>query len=207
MFIYILYGILILFIGYFVFNGFKFFLVKHYSKIKGGDKTTNNCSFLYKKHYLLILQKLRKTSFGDNAEFELKPALVVICNLAIQNSGKDREIITKYLVPWIKEKYIKNEEENKEFYKRIALYEEIIKGMPVRGEWLMGNLTPKEDRNEIIDIGIAMGDILVNPACADDYKGAPLMINDASQRTSFAIIMTKEVFAELAEFHNRIYQL
>jgi hypothetical protein len=187
--------------------GFKFFLVKHYSKIKGGDKTTNNCSFLYKKHYLLILQKLRKTSFGDNAEFELKPALVVICNLAIQNSGKDREIITKYLVPWIKEKYIKNEEENKEFYKRIALYEEIIKGMLVRGEWLMGNLTPKEDKNEIIDIGIAMGDILVNSACADDYEGAPLMINDANKMMEFSVVMVKEVLEELVEFHNRIYQL
>jgi hypothetical protein len=207
MFIYILYGILILFIGYFVLIGFKFFLVKHYSKIKGGDKTTNNCSFLYKKHYLLILQKLRKTSFGDNAEFELKPALVVICNLAIQNSGKDREIITKYLVPWIKEKYIKNEEENKEFYKRIALYEEIIKGMLVRGEWLMGNLTPKEDKNEIIDIGIAMGDILVNSACADDYEGAPLMINDANKMMEFSVVMVKEVLEELVEFHNRIYQL
>jgi len=207
MFIYILYGILILFIGYFIFNGFKVFLVKHNSKIKGADKTTNKCSFLYKRYYLGILQKLNKTNFGDNAKFELKPALVVICNLGIQNSGKDREIITKYLVPWIKEKYIKNEEENKEFYKRIALYEEIIKGVPVRGEWLMGNLTPKEDRNEIIDIGIAMGDILVNPACADDYEGAPLMINDANKIMDFSVVMAKEVFGELAEFYNRIYQL
>jgi len=207
MFIYILYGILILFIGYFVFNGFKFFLVKHNSKIKGGDKTTNKCSFLYKRYYLGILQKLNKTNFGDNAKFELKPALVVICNLGIQNSGKDREIITKYLVPWIKEKYIKNEEENKEFYKRIALYEEIIKGMPVRGEWLMGNLPKKEERNTIVDICIVMGDILVNHHRAQDYNGAPIMVHGIDKILNFNEVMIKEVLEELVEFHNRIYQL
>jgi hypothetical protein len=161
---------------------------------------------IYKKYYKLILKQLNKTEIATNVEFELLPALFTVCDYATLNAKKDRKKVANEIIPMINKKYISNKVQEKEFYERTDLYSEIIRGLPIRGEWILGDTIPEEDRNVITNCFIAMGDILVNPHCADDYKGAALMINGIDEKFKFNMIMFNEVLDSFVQLHNEIYR-
>ena len=64
------------------------------------------------------------------------------------------------------------------------LYENAVRGMPLRAEWLFGD-SSSMTQNAVTICATVLGDILINPDCADNYKGAPIVMGDFIQIIAF----------------------
>ena len=65
------------------------------------------------------------------------------------------------------------------------LYDSIMGGKPVRGDWYMGDNIEPLCSDPISKCAVALGDILYNPECAENYDSAPLMIGNYFELVSF----------------------
>ena len=60
--------------------------------------------------------------------------------------------------------------------KRTSFYNSVIAEKFIRGEWMLSN--PPEQAHPLFACSIALGDVLRNPYCVEDYKNAPWIVGD-----------------------------
>ena len=140
---------------------------------------------------------------AHNVQFELLPAMYVVCDIAAIESGKNRKEFAGKVMSEIRKldecRYLDV------FNNRVNLYGQVVRGKQLRAEWLLGN-NPDMPTNPIQKIAIALGDVMINPHCPDNYEDAPLLISDVFSVLSFSEAM-KKVFAELNSLYNDVCKM
>lgn len=155
----------------------------------------------FEMHYKAALNLAQKSLIAHNPEFELLPAMFVICDYSAASCGKDRYDIADEIMPKIAELC-----ENfipEEFNQRCDLYGKIIRGKDIRGEWLFGNTDSLS--NPISKIAGLLGDILVNPACSTNYEYAPIVMHDTFDVMWFSKEIMFPIIDELVQLFKEIY--
>lgn len=155
----------------------------------------------FEMHYRKALSLAQMSPIAHNPGFELLPAMFVICDYSAASCEKDRYDVANKIMPKIT-KLCENFNPE-EFDQRCDLYGEIIRGKDIRGEWLFGNTDSLS--NPISKIAGLLGDILVNPACADNYEEAPVIIYDISDVMRFSTEVMFPIIDELGQLFKDIY--
>lgn len=140
-----------------------------------------------------------------NVGEELIPFMFVVSQVALTNSNyenRDFDIISllDIFIDWIDKNGYKTDI-LKIFDDRLHLYVDVIsdKKKP-RYEWLMFN-TPEGNTDFISRCHAVFGDILFNPACANDYENAPAMIHDIFSVVDFRPKMVDFYFSVIGFCH------
>lgn len=144
------------------------------------------------KYYNQITELFCTDQLAHNAEFEILPVLFVLSDFAAATSHKDRNAIANEFYAWAKQRKLLTEFNFDTFDERIDLYGKAIRGMKLRGYW-----TPSEidsySKNAITKCAAVFGDILVCPACADNYENAPWFILDFFKLIPFGTKMNQAI--------------
>ena len=94
----------------------------------------------------------------------------------------------------------------KTFDERLHLYVDVIRNdKEPRYEWLMFN-KPEGATDIISRCHAIFGDILFNPACANDYENAPIMVHDIFSVVDFRLKMAK-LYSLIIKFHNEVVSI
>ncbi|MCI8610467.1 MAG: hypothetical protein HFE66_00940 [Clostridiales bacterium] len=158
----------------------------------------------FESHYKAALAIAKASSIARNPEFELLPAMFIVCDYSAASSGLNRQYVANRILQKITT-LCKNVD-SKEFDQRCDLYGEIIRGKPIRGEWFHGNADALT--NPIAKIATVLGDIWVNPYCADDYDKAPVIIgNNIFEMMEFAENVMLPLIDEFGQLFTDIYSL
>lgn len=148
---------------------------------------------------------LSSQALAHNSEFELLPAMLVIADYSCLSANKNRQRIVNGLINYISEKCGFDDTSEKLFDERIDFYGSIIRGKPLRAEWLQGQLEVIQDADAIVRCATALGDILINPECANDYDNAPILLYSIFAITDFAEMYIKEIIPLFVELFKQIY--
>ena len=111
-----------------------------------------------------MLHITKSAEWIDNAEFELLPAMFVICDYATASAKKDRRDVADAIMNQIR--FLYNEFDSTVFDRRVDLYGAIIRGKALRGEFALDNVDDWY-QNPIMKVAALWGDITINPECAD----------------------------------------
>lgn len=84
--------------------------------------------------------------------------------------------------------------------------DENAQGKMPRGDWCLGDVQ-FDDCNAITLCAVALGDILINPACGDDYENAPITLHGLTDITEFAQEVMLKIFTDFAELFLEIYNI
>ena len=137
-----------------------------------------------------------------NTDEELLPLMFVVSEIALSNSNYEITELLDIFFEWINKLGLKTDI-LKIFDERLHLYVDVIRNKKKpRYEWLMFN-EPEGATDIISRCHAVFGDILFNPACADDYENAPAMIHDIFKVKDFSIKMIKFYYL-LIEFCRKI---
>lgn len=169
----------------------------------GLGKKRATASMIFVKHYNSILKSVNKLPVSTNGETELLSAMFVVCDYATASARKDRRKISDEILDEIRT--INKGFISKQFDKRNDLYGDVLRGKPLRGEWMMFNTTSFEG-NPIMKITAVFGDIIYNPNWADNYDAAPLVLYGIDVKINFFNGM-KPILDEFVELFKEIYNL
>lgn len=137
-----------------------------------------------------------------NTGEELIPLMFVVSEITLSNANCETTELLDIFFEWINKLELKTDI-LKIFDERLHLYVDIIRNeKKPRYEWLMFN-EPEGATDVISRCHAVFGDILFNPACADDYENAPVMIHDIFKVKDFSIKMIKFYYL-LIEFCHKI---
>lgn len=159
---------------------------------------------VFERHYKSMLTIAKSSKITCDAEFELLPAMYILCHSAAEFSNKDISKIRSVLIKEIFRIYPEND--SAKFGKRLNLYQKVIDGKKIRYEWAFGNSS--QFGNDIVSkcVGL-LGDILCNPNCADDYDNAPIFIHDGILVLKFSIDVIGPLHFEFVELYKEICRL
>ena len=91
---------------------------------------------------------------------------------------------------------------------RLDLYGKVMRGGYIRNEWSFGSFDISVfDNFPIGKAFVAFGDILINPECANNYEGAPILINDYYDQHAFAKMFTEEIMPDIIKFCDEVSQV
>ena len=155
-------------------------------------------------HYKAMLKIAKSSSFAQNPEFELLPAMFVITDYAAASARKDRRSIANEATRAMESVY--RGFDNTLLDKRCDLYGEIIRGKALRGEWFPGDISALSD-NAISKCTALLGDILYNPQCAENYDTAPVVVYGIFESMKFADSVMKPLLDEMLNLFKEIYDL
>lgn len=130
--------------------------------------------------------------------FEAIILLTVIIDFVYACQEKDRYALNDCTLDWA-QRICLSDNNRKEYHQRIELYGSIIRGRPLRGEWLFGKTQPFED-DPIWRCVVAFGDILINPNCANNYDSAPIELHDIEHVLNFSNVAMKGVMEAITNF-------
>lgn len=155
--------------------------------------------------YHKALSSLLAQPIVRNAEFELLPAMLVVADYSCLSANKDRRLIVNKLYQLISEKYLRKKEETKLFDERVDFYGSIIRGRTLRTDWLQRQVAMVENEGAIVRCVTALGDILINPECANHYDNAPSLLCGVFEMTEFTGMYIKEIIPLFVELFKEIY--
>lgn len=155
--------------------------------------------------YHKALSSLLAHPIVKNAEFELLPAMLVVVDYSCLSANKDRHLIVSRLIELISGKYLTKKEEARLLDERVDFYGSIIRGRTLRAEWLQGQVAMVKNERAIVRCVTALGDILINPECANDYDNAPSLLCGVFEMTEFAGMYIKEIMPLFVELFKVIY--
>lgn len=81
---------------------------------------------------------------------------------------------------------------------RMEFYGEIMRGRELRGECVFGNV--EAVNNPVIRCIIAFGDMIINPACIDNYDGVPSILLGFDDIIAFQKILQNNVTKAISTF-------
>lgn len=155
-------------------------------------------------HYRAMLQIARASALAKDPEFELLPAIFVITDYAAACAGKDRRRVANEALDSIASLY--SSLDNALLDKRCALYGEIIRGKSLRGDWFLGDISAM-NRHAISKCAVLLGDILVNPPCANDYENAPWVVYGLPELSNFSHSVMMPLLNEMIRLFQAVYNL
>lgn len=167
-----------------------------------------NAGTVFKKYYLRIVDITQKSSLARNSEFEIIPAMMIICDYAAASARMDRQQVQKDILEdgiEITRQYC-YAFDPVIYDERINFYGEIIRGRELRAEWSFQDIDYNQ-LNAISRVSVALCDILLNPLCAKDYDNAPIQITDIFAITEFTTNVFTPILEELTNLFKETYDL
>ena len=160
----------------------------------------------FNNHYHKVLTYLKNSNIAYNAEFELTSFMMFIADFYSHMVFSDRDELQADLLPYAEMRIEKLHQNNPKitidlFYQRQELYATIIKNHYIRSDWSFGKT---KGGTAISNAMVAFGDILINPACANNYESAPVMLHGLAELSDFSDLFLK-VVEELSKFLSDIY--
>ncbi|WP_428053030.1 hypothetical protein [Candidatus Avelusimicrobium stercoris] len=163
--------------------------------------TKQSISDLYTQTYDEIMKNFLDTSWKKSLFFELKPIIYVVADIASMQAHKNREQVAQKIIANM---HLTNKE-TQLFDQRLDLYGKNIRGGKLRGEWLFCD-TKKWETHPVLICCVVLGDILIDPACAEDYENPKLKLNNPIDTYYLAIKMTTTAEIVL-KFFNEVSKL
>ena len=132
-----------------------------------------------------VLPVIKSSSLVRNTTFELLPAMFIVADFATAKAGKNRTEFAKAIVTYLTDAGYLDDDNTPVFHSRLGLYSEIIRGeKQPRGDWALAD--PETLTNSLVGVvAVVLGDILTNPACADDYENAPVAVYGMDELMTF----------------------
>ena len=146
--------------------------------------TNQGISDLYTQTYDEIMKNFLDTPWEKSLFFELKPVIYIVADIARMQTHNSREQVAQKIIANM---HLTNKEVQI-FNQRLDLYGKNVRGGKLRGEWLFCD-TKKWEIHPVLICCVVLGDILIDPACAEDYE-KPLKINDAFETLDLTTKMT-----------------
>lgn len=170
--------------------------------------TKFNFCDIYNKYYQKSLKLFNKSSVMPNrARFEIIPLMRVVAHSRIKVDVRD-DITDDVFSDWVNSLSLgMNALDDFTMFWRMRIYHPIISGKAKpRYEWLLWNAPQKS--NALADCVGAFGDILINPACAENYAYAKAIVPDIFKLKEFAEVMLKltRIMDDFAEEIRRKYE-
>lgn len=166
------------------------------------SKATNDKIHLFMDTYNEgILPVLKSSPLVHCATFELLPAMFIVADFATMKAGRTRTEFAKALVTYLTDAGFLNEENTPTFHSRLGLYSKIIRGeRHPRGDWALADTNTLT--NSLVGVvAVVLGDIVTNPACADDYENAPVAIFGIDELMDFFQNTMYPAFQKLMELY------
>ena len=160
---------------------------------------------IFTRVYDDMLSSLSGQTIIHNQDFELLPALFVTADYACLCANKNRHLIVDDLRAFIVKKYNIDNFKSQVFDNRVNFYGSIIRGKKPRADWLLGQAPTIPESDPIMRCAIALGDILINPECANDYDSAPIILHDAFESMNFAKAYMESAFPGFLKLFQKIY--
>lgn len=180
-------------------NKFK----KHPKKPKQGTKQPERDIFIV--NYYQIIASMENYESKETLKLELIPAMFILADMAALLLHADRASVRKNIIDAAVEI---NPAITKEwFYHRIHLYETVLEGKHIRGEWVADSSTNKEGVNPIAKCIFILGDILYNPECTQDYDNAPFLIGSIFDNADFASRIMTPLGDMLTSYVNKLAEV
>lgn len=146
-----------------------------------------------------ISAKFANSDIVENVEWEAVPFLFIITDAMLYASGADhdrrRENFDAFRAAFLSGELA----ETAAFDSRRRLYGSIMHGAPPRSE-LCGGDCAMYGNNTLAKLTAAFLDILVDPACADDYENAPLVLFDEADAAIALSVAFEALFPELTAY-------
>lgn len=159
----------------------------------------------FREYYSSMLKTANSFGTLNNPEFELLPAMFVVADYATACANKPRQSVASEIMQEIEN--VGCTFDSSEFDRRCDLYGEIIRrSRKLRCEWVFFDSKPFEE-NSISRCAAALGDILWNSECADDYDNAPVTLRDFFEALSFCENVMKQFMKSFQDFADSIYKL
>lgn len=152
--------------------------------------TTDKYLQSFQSCYVRCCAVLSKSPLAHNYKFELYPYLYALFAYMLgTNSSLSKDTLTP-TVTWIINRL--PPEQHDKFWSRMNFYIDVVSDrVDIRAEWAVSEKI--DFSNPFLRIYFAFGDILSNPACAIDYKNAPVLMNDIFDMREFERIMSQEL--------------
>ncbi len=160
---------------------------------------------VFSKYYKELLKIANSSPLSNNAEYELLPAMYVVCDYAVASAGKDRVKIADELIEQIDK--IHHGFNRSSFDKRCALYAMIIQGKALRCEWWASEDNHVFYTNAMTKCAALLCDILYNPECADNYDTAPIRLGSAFENMNFIGSVVMPMVDKFVELFKSIYDV
>lgn len=149
-----------------------------------------------------MLEITKSVSWIKNASYELLPAMYVCCDFSAMNASKNRYEVTDAVLVEI-EKIIPNHDTVK-FDNRTRLYGEIIRGSKeLRCDFNFCDNSLWVG-NPVSRITALLGDILMNPDCADDYDSLSIGAQSITISLDFNTKVVIPLYREMGNLFNDI---
>lgn len=125
-----------------------------------------------------MIEKFSQSDITQNVEWETIPFLYLVTDAMLYTAGADRARRQRNYDEF-KAAFFNDftPEETEAFDSRRRLYGQILRGQSVRSECTGGDAS-LYGGNTLAKLLAALTDVLVDPACADDYETAPLVLFD-----------------------------
>lgn len=142
---------------------------------------------------------------GKDSVFEIVPLQIAIAQYVYSALGADARPLQTSIDEWARG-FADDDRLEALLKKRVDFYGEIMRGRKLRGEWVFGVLDDLDD-NPILRCLVAFGDILINPACGDDYDNAPPKRNDIVPVIAFARDTMSQIISAYDDFCDQLADL
>ena len=143
--------------------------------------------------------KFANSDIVENVEWEAAPFLFMITDAMLYTAGADRERRQRNYEDFMAAFFDGSAPEEAAFASRRKLYGSVMHGTLPRSE-LCGGDCAMYWNNTLAKLTAAFLDILVDPACADDYEGAPLVLFDEADAAIALSVAFEAVFPELTAY-------
>ena len=167
---------------------------------------------VFAKHYDFILEHTKKTGFDAALTRELLHIMYVLCDLAVRMSGRARSVAKKAYNSQ-HDIVVNDRFDAAAFDLRCELYQDVLDGKRVRGEWCSAKvMAALPEQPPIVHCIALLGDILYNPFCVTDYYGTPIVpFEDRSplvqkHQLAFTREVMKPLFRELRAYYDDLYR-
>ncbi|MBQ6075950.1 MAG: zinc-ribbon domain-containing protein [Lachnospiraceae bacterium] len=160
------------------------------------EREPDNYATRFSKHYNSSIDICEKKLYNSQYKEELLPALFVIADYAALSANLDRSSVADEILSVISDSFTESFT-LETFRRRVEMYGKAIRGRELRAEWLFGN-SELLGKNALTRVGGMLGDILINPDCADDYDNAPIRLLDPQEITDFGESVMWPMIDEMA---------
>ena len=163
---------------------------------------------VFEQYYRECLNCIKQANldFVENEEFELLTLMYTLAanvTRAAYNPSTAQASLVRLgnFIPWLYDRF-----DIDLFGQRSVLYGQILNGKELRGDWMGLFFNAEEAKNyDFVKKYLCLfGDILYNPACADDYDNAPTVSHGASATVAFMGSIMNPLQSKLYDFAVKI---
>lgn len=166
------------------------------------DEDALSESVIFRAYYEKMVRNAKKQRDSSDGAFELLPAMVTVCELALEAAGKDSDRIMPVVMQTVK--YLAKNLNLEKFNRRHALYSSVVRGRALRAHWYQGDFAALKNHKATLIAG-ALGDILLEPECGDDYDHATYAEHSEEELDMFAFLVMNPICQNMLGFYADIY--